>query len=663
MQGGVALVVALLVLASCGSGSPANSGDQEADNGHWGPQVCEDWCPDTCLLLDQCLRNGYVDPALVELCSLDCRRVPHGFKKRLLSCGAETNCDDFSACIEGGGDSQFDCVWQTDNIDDGNGDGDIPDGDPLDADEESADEQPETDGDEPEDDDEAEDDEEYDGTDGEPEIAEESEDAEDTDTDGDFSEDDVAEDDGAAEDGDRIEDDAAPADGDEEAFETETEAESETEIDESSTCEDFVLSCDNIVSHNTELDGSARITNYPYCQGMETGPEVIYSFTSPDDCLIRAIVSGQSADLDLFLLGECDRMTCADFSATTGAESLEFYMTARDTHYLVVDGFQGAAGDYTISLECDCGTVPDGDEEKENDVEPESDTATDGDATDGDAAPDEDPEEAEADEAEPPVDGDEDEAAEIEEEAAEIEEELDEPEADEPEIDAQEDEPEIDEQEADESACSGPCAPATAADYCVDTLGLCSCNAGTNAWMTLDCETLCVNGGYDGATRCGDDPNGPDDVCYCYDGECWTDEDCVAQGSDFCLYDESTDRTFCQTGECASDFDCQPLGKDWCVMDGDATVCLEDCPIATCDPYVGCIDFGDQGLCADDLALPCIEIGPIPICFGENQTPVDVGGDCYCWDECLPEPNTCSGGRMCTPIVDSAGRVLHGGCT
>jgi len=79
----------------------------------------------------------------------------------------------------------------------------------------------------------------------------------------------------------------------------------------------------------------------------ESGPERIYRVASNRSGTIRATLSKMSVDLDVFILAACDETTCL------AAGNLQ--ATRKDaplgTYYVVVDGYAGAHGSYTLSIE------------------------------------------------------------------------------------------------------------------------------------------------------------------------------------------------------------------------------------------------------------------------------------------------------------------------
>jgi hypothetical protein len=124
------------------------------------------------------------------------------------------------------------------------------------------------------------------------------------------------------------------------------------------------------------------MNDYP-CAAKETGPEVAYQFTPPVEGDVTVSLkakpksttdggtpdggaTGPKPDLDLIILdGSCTaQATCANpqlpgggyqgVTAGSGDEKVTFHAVTGHTYYLVVDGHDGATGDYTLSVDS-CG--------------------------------------------------------------------------------------------------------------------------------------------------------------------------------------------------------------------------------------------------------------------------------------------------------------------
>lgn len=127
-----------------------------------------------------------------------------------------------------------------------------------------------------------------------------------------------------------------------------------------------VIACGQTRSANTSGPAATdRIDGYNCSPWNETGPEYAFVFTAPSSSTVTATLSGLGSDLDIFVLqdqaGRCDSEACIAF----GDLSATFSATAGQTYYLVVDGYFGAQGPFTLKVTCGaCGDgVVDPDEE------------------------------------------------------------------------------------------------------------------------------------------------------------------------------------------------------------------------------------------------------------------------------------------------------------
>ena len=103
--------------------------------------------------------------------------------------------------------------------------------------------------------------------------------------------------------------------------------------------------------YTTGPGSTDSIDSYPISGWDESGREYIYRFSTPAASIITVVLSDMTADLDIFVLdggqtGECNSLN----AIAAGDMSTSFIALSNHVYYLVVDGFQGAEGDYTISV-------------------------------------------------------------------------------------------------------------------------------------------------------------------------------------------------------------------------------------------------------------------------------------------------------------------------
>ncbi|MCK5595922.1 MAG: hypothetical protein KAJ04_00610, partial [Candidatus Eisenbacteria sp.] len=108
------------------------------------------------------------------------------------------------------------------------------------------------------------------------------------------------------------------------------------------------LNCGTV--SGTNVGAASNVANYSCTLWNESGPEVVYEFviTGPDCYDVTASISGMTADLDVFFLGSCDENDCLYYGNTTFTTGC----LESGTYYIVVDGYNGAASPFTLTVDC-----------------------------------------------------------------------------------------------------------------------------------------------------------------------------------------------------------------------------------------------------------------------------------------------------------------------
>jgi hypothetical protein len=116
------------------------------------------------------------------------------------------------------------------------------------------------------------------------------------------------------------------------------------------------IGCGTTVSGDTSLNGTRAHGGYPDIVGNWDGPELGYSWSSTisGEVEIRFVDPESTVtDLDIIVLarnyGEC---VSADATGEIAFTSLRFEAEAGTQYVFVVDGYDGAAGAFTIELDC-----------------------------------------------------------------------------------------------------------------------------------------------------------------------------------------------------------------------------------------------------------------------------------------------------------------------
>ena len=89
----------------------------------------------------------------------------------------------------------------------------------------------------------------------------------------------------------------------------------------------------------------------------ESGNEVVYEFSLPaGDWIVSVALANMTADFDVFFLDGCEEANCLYYGDSGFNTDC---LTGPATYYIVVDGYNGAAGTYDLSVSCaDCGGGP-----------------------------------------------------------------------------------------------------------------------------------------------------------------------------------------------------------------------------------------------------------------------------------------------------------------
>ena len=121
-------------------------------------------------------------------------------------------------------------------------------------------------------------------------------------------------------------------------------------------CSDAIeLECNQPFNYNN-INGDDNVSLYG-CGNVynveNNGPEVVHTFTVTTPGQVSVNLTGLSANLELFLLNSCDRGDCLKYSQNPGNanESVSAYLQP-GTYYVVVDGFNGATSNYTLTVNC-----------------------------------------------------------------------------------------------------------------------------------------------------------------------------------------------------------------------------------------------------------------------------------------------------------------------
>jgi len=118
------------------------------------------------------------------------------------------------------------------------------------------------------------------------------------------------------------------------------------------SCENpLPLRCGDRVSHSTLVQGRADTWRMYACtERLMSGQETIYALQAASTCHVSVQLKNPSAELFLFRFTRCDPMACASIPVSP----LTFTVEPGQANFLVVDGYDGATGSYSLEVDCDC---------------------------------------------------------------------------------------------------------------------------------------------------------------------------------------------------------------------------------------------------------------------------------------------------------------------
>lgn len=124
-------------------------------------------------------------------------------------------------------------------------------------------------------------------------------------------------------------------------------------------CSDAItLECNQPFNYNN-IHGDDNVSLYG-CGNVynveNNGPEVVHYFNITTPGQVNISLTGLSANLEMFLLNSCDRGDCLKYSQNPGNanETISAYLQPGG-YYVVVDGFNGATSNYTLTVNCNSG--------------------------------------------------------------------------------------------------------------------------------------------------------------------------------------------------------------------------------------------------------------------------------------------------------------------
>jgi hypothetical protein len=123
------------------------------------------------------------------------------------------------------------------------------------------------------------------------------------------------------------------------------------------------LNCDNAVAltsyvpyDGNTMEGLPMVNTYSCDEWDYSGPENVHSITTTSFGDIAATLSNHADGLDVLILSGCDPDSCIAYAYGPGTITATYTDAPAGTYFVVVDGYGGASGAYTLTVEAglDC---------------------------------------------------------------------------------------------------------------------------------------------------------------------------------------------------------------------------------------------------------------------------------------------------------------------
>jgi len=102
---------------------------------------------------------------------------------------------------------------------------------------------------------------------------------------------------------------------------------------------------------STTIGAANHVSQYGCVSFDESGGEVVYRFELDSHTEVDLRLIGMNADLDLFLLADCDASACLRSSASVSSERIVACLPP-GSYVVVVDGFSGQSSNFQLVYDC-----------------------------------------------------------------------------------------------------------------------------------------------------------------------------------------------------------------------------------------------------------------------------------------------------------------------
>ncbi len=144
------------------------------------------------------------------------------------------------------------------------------------------------------------------------------------------------------------------------------------------------LGCGAVINGSNDMIGSTdqqtEFCGNPLGPGWH-GPEVAWVFSPEDDSQVDITLTGLTADLDIMVLVQdpqgCDENDCeaSGWNPPPQPEQMDWYAFSGVPYYIVIDGWNGAVSDFTMTITCTPSTETDCSDGVDEDLDGDIDCA------------------------------------------------------------------------------------------------------------------------------------------------------------------------------------------------------------------------------------------------------------------------------------------------
>ncbi|MBL0309109.1 MAG: hypothetical protein IPP77_05355 [Bacteroidetes bacterium] len=121
------------------------------------------------------------------------------------------------------------------------------------------------------------------------------------------------------------------------------------------------VNCGTVLTNQTTVGGANNANSYACIPSWnESGPEKVYVINTTTTGKIRAELLNANGNLDVFILSSCNNNSGNCEYEVPATEYAELANAPPGVYYIVVDGYNGYSGAYSLKIDCQCQCQPAG---------------------------------------------------------------------------------------------------------------------------------------------------------------------------------------------------------------------------------------------------------------------------------------------------------------